>query len=308
MKFDSFFYALEIADTGSFSQAARNLFLSQPNLSYAIRQLEEELGIQLFLRTTSGVVLTPEGQDVMERFRIIKKEYDQIQEYADRPHQTRQSLRIGSLSSSRAASVFTRMVEKYAGTPIQFSFLNYGSLDELIAEMSGNRVDLAVFGVFSTQQKIAQNKIRQASLEYHILGNNPVCVVVGKENPLYEGEGSVRMADLYPFTAVQYGPTSIDPGHSLLHETGLSLHASGVISVNGSQLFFQIIRNTASVGLVAARPEAFRKYNDMPDIRIREIEDCRTTGQFGWAKLKNLSLPPQAEEYLRILEGLYRTK
>ena len=42
MKFDAIFYALEVADAGSFSQAARNLYLSQPNLSYAVRQLEKD--------------------------------------------------------------------------------------------------------------------------------------------------------------------------------------------------------------------------------------------------------------------------
>ena len=50
MKFDAIFYALEVADAGSFSQAARNLYLSQPNLSYAVRQLEEDLGVRLFDR------------------------------------------------------------------------------------------------------------------------------------------------------------------------------------------------------------------------------------------------------------------
>ena len=74
MKFDAIFYALEVADAGSFSQAARNLYLSQPNLSYAVRQLEEDLGVRLFDRIPGGVVPTEAGQALIERFRIIRRD------------------------------------------------------------------------------------------------------------------------------------------------------------------------------------------------------------------------------------------
>ena len=86
MKFDAIFYALEVADAGSFSQAARNLYLSQPNLSYAVRQLEKDLDVQLFHRVPGGVVPTEDGQELIERFRIIRREYEQIQSFSELPH------------------------------------------------------------------------------------------------------------------------------------------------------------------------------------------------------------------------------
>ena len=85
MKFDAIFYALEVADAGSFSQAARNLYLSQPNLSYAVRQLEKDLDVQLFHRVPGGVVPTEDGQELIERFRIIRREYEQIQSFSETP-------------------------------------------------------------------------------------------------------------------------------------------------------------------------------------------------------------------------------
>lgn len=56
-------YALEIHNTGSFSEAARNLFVAQPSLSTSIRQLEEELGIRIFERSKTGAVLTEDGAE-----------------------------------------------------------------------------------------------------------------------------------------------------------------------------------------------------------------------------------------------------
>lgn len=55
-------YVVAIADSGTFREAANKLFVSQPSLSVAIRDLEDELGFKLFRRTTVGTVLTRRGQ------------------------------------------------------------------------------------------------------------------------------------------------------------------------------------------------------------------------------------------------------
>ncbi len=68
-------YALEIAQTGSITAAAQNLFLSQPNLSKAMKELEEEIGIKIFIRSTKGVKPTREGAEFLANARVI---YEQI--------------------------------------------------------------------------------------------------------------------------------------------------------------------------------------------------------------------------------------
>ena len=58
-------YALEIEKSGSISQAAQNLFMAQPNLSKAIKDLENELGYVIFKRTSSGVIATEKGAEFL---------------------------------------------------------------------------------------------------------------------------------------------------------------------------------------------------------------------------------------------------
>ena len=171
--------------------------------------------------------------------------------------------------------------------------------------MNANKLDLAVMGVFSTHVKTMYGKLKAHDIEYHLIGRSPVCAVVGKSNPLYGRQEPVAMKDLYPFTAVQYGPTASDPSHSLLHETGLSLHIAGEICVNGAQVFFDLIRQTDVIGLVAARPEAFQKYHNDPDTWIIPIVDCNLEGEFGWIKPRRTILPELAQKYLKILLELY---
>ena len=72
-------YAVEVARTGSISQAAENLFMSQPSLSKSIHELESSLGVQLFKRTSRGVCPTPEGEDLLLLARSILSQAEKIE-------------------------------------------------------------------------------------------------------------------------------------------------------------------------------------------------------------------------------------
>ena len=72
-------YAVEVERTGSISRAADNLFMGQPNLSKAIRELEESIGVTIFKRTSKGVTATPEGQEFLIRARQILNKIEEIE-------------------------------------------------------------------------------------------------------------------------------------------------------------------------------------------------------------------------------------
>ena len=63
-------YALTIADCGSLNEAAKQLFLSQPSLSETMKELEQEIGLQIFLRSNRGIVITPEGEEFLRQTRL----------------------------------------------------------------------------------------------------------------------------------------------------------------------------------------------------------------------------------------------
>ena len=56
-------YALEVAKAGSLTKASKVLFVAPPNISRSVKELEADLGIEIFIRTTKGVKLTPEGEE-----------------------------------------------------------------------------------------------------------------------------------------------------------------------------------------------------------------------------------------------------
>lgn len=75
-----FKYAVEIAKTKSISQAAENLYMGQPNLSRAIKELEEKLGITIFSRTSKGITVTPEGEEFLQYAKKIIAQVDEVEQ------------------------------------------------------------------------------------------------------------------------------------------------------------------------------------------------------------------------------------
>ena len=72
-------YVVAIANSGTFREAASKLFVSQPSLSVAVKDLEQELGFQIFTRTTTGAVLTSQGLVFYEKSLEVVKSFDSFE-------------------------------------------------------------------------------------------------------------------------------------------------------------------------------------------------------------------------------------
>ncbi len=87
-------YAVEVAETHSISKAAANLYMGQPNLSRAIKELEESLGITIFKRTSKGITTTPDGDEFLRRARRIIAQVDEVEEIYRNGKQRKQTFSV----------------------------------------------------------------------------------------------------------------------------------------------------------------------------------------------------------------------
>ena len=122
MDFDSINYFLSICTSGSFSEAAKRLYISQPTLSRRITALEDELGTELFSRKSTGISLTPAGKVFYEeqtklmnsQFRLLEKMKSFRQDYAG-------TLNIGIREDLFAYST-NDLAERYIAGQIDIAF------------------------------------------------------------------------------------------------------------------------------------------------------------------------------------------
>ena len=69
-------YTIAIAKAGSMNEAAKSLYISQPSLSTAIRELEAETGVEIFRRTNRGIAVTPAGEEFLGYARQVVEQYE----------------------------------------------------------------------------------------------------------------------------------------------------------------------------------------------------------------------------------------
>ena len=104
-------YAVEVEKTRSITEAAENLFMSQPNLSRGIRELEGVLGITLFDRTPKGILPTAQGEEFLHYARSILTQFDEMTEHYCTRERGSRLLRLSVPRSSYIALAFTRFAQ-----------------------------------------------------------------------------------------------------------------------------------------------------------------------------------------------------
>ncbi len=308
MKIEQIQQVLEIFKTGSFSQAARNLYLSQPNLSHSIKQLEIELGHILFERTTMGIIPTEFGKEFLSYAATLQRQYDDFLFYCTsfRPKKTL-SLRIASLNLNFADAAFLELVKNYMSNSVQLSYFHFLSLEQIIEQLTTFQVDLAIIGILSPFSKSNLSKLENHGLEYHSIANTQISAVVGKKHPLFSAKSNtVTLTELSASTLLSYGNSAEDPTFSLPMALGIYNQLTSHIRVDSRQLFYDILMQFPAIGLLAYNTKNRNEGCLLDDnLRFLFIEDSPISCEIGWVKLKRYLLPKPALSFIDDIKKIY---
>ena len=105
-------YAVEIAKTKSISRAAENLYMGQPNLSRAIKELEESLNITIFQRNTKGITITPEGEEFLHYARRILNQVEEVEAIYNDSHKPKQRFSVCAPRASYISYAFAEFSKR----------------------------------------------------------------------------------------------------------------------------------------------------------------------------------------------------
>ena len=114
-------YVITIADTGSMNEAAKLLFISQPSLSLALKELENEIGTELFKRSNRGVVLTPEGQEFLGYARQVTEQYKLMESRYIEKKNVKKKFGVSMQHYTFAVNAFIEMVKQFGMDEYEFA-------------------------------------------------------------------------------------------------------------------------------------------------------------------------------------------
>ena len=278
--------------------------MSQPNLSLSIKQLEDELGCQLFVRTSEGVFPTEDGKILMEHMAMIQGKYRALKDYSPGKIPKRLGLRIGTTNLNRAVPQLIQISKKYMGSPIHFHLLNYNTLQDIIDRVSACQVDFGIIGMMSPYVKNTLSRLHNLQIEYHRFSVYPIYGVIGPQNHFYDRTDSLVMEDLKKETLITFGSAMEDPYSTIFDTTYDRLEVKGRIVVNNCYLFYEMVQNTDAMGLISTNKASFSKQNGWKDLRLLEISDFPIDAEVGWIKLRRMPLTDIASELIEELSAV----
>ena len=201
-------YAVCIAEQKSMNKAASELYITQPSLSSTIRDLEQELGIQLFLRSNRGVVITPEGVEFLGYARQMVEQYRLIEDRYVQNRRSRKKFSVSMQHYTFAVQAFIEMAKEFGMDDYEFA-VHETKTYEIIENVKNQRSELGILYLNDFNQKAMNKLFRDNELEFTELFECGIYVYLWKKHPL-AGKKSLSFEDLkeYPCLSFEQGDNS----------------------------------------------------------------------------------------------------
>lgn len=187
-------YFVEVAVEGSFSGAADLLYVSQPTMSAAMKDLEQRLGCTLFMRSTRGVTLTEDGTEFLGYARQVVEQSELLeQRYLGRPP-SRRLLAVSAQHYSFVVDAFVRMVKATDAEEYAFTLRETRTWD-IIEDVRTLRSEIGVLYLNDFNRNIIEKLLRDSGLTFNPLFLATPHIFIARTNPLASRE-SVTLDDL----------------------------------------------------------------------------------------------------------------
>ena len=287
-------YFLKCAEKGSLTRAAEELYTTQPHVSQVIRALERELGVALFRRTGTGIVLTEDGERIRFYAQNAVKNTVLIEETArDRSGMT---LRIAANPSSRLAFLAGEYFNEHMPDGMTLQYTECG-IEQMMELVQHRQYDLGILFMPENKRIAFTHLVERRHLHYMTLLQSDLVLHCGPMSPFY-GRDCVDPEELNQCACIQMEDDYFSLEELLLEHP---MYRSGkwslkkLIRTNSDHLMLDMLRTTSLCNLGSywlrnnGEGEAFSRS------AVKGFENRIT---FGCLCIDNRPLSAPAEEFL----------
>ncbi len=285
MRIQQLQYLEKIVESGSINEAAKALFLSQPSLSNAIKELEQEMDLQLLVRQKSGVSLTNEG-------RLMEAKYKQ--------HTVRkQAFSVSAQHYAFVVHAFVDLIKQVDAEEYQFT-LRETETQNILEDVMSFKSSLGILYLNKFNRQVLTKLFKEKKLKFTPLFKAKPHVFVCRDNPLAQ-KSSVKLRDLedYPYLSYEQGQeNSFYFAEEILSTLNRKMH----IKVSDRATIFNLMVGlngyTISSGIISS------ELNDDKIIAIPlEVDDMMT---LGYLMPQQVEPSPITRQYLDLLRANIR--
>lgn len=248
MNIQHLIYITKISKYGSFNKTAKALYITQPALSKAVSNLENELGIKLFNRSNRGVTLTTEGEKFVKFANSIVKKIEDINFEDYQKSYASAIYRLSSVPSSFTAEAFTKFCIFYEHeTSFRFT-VSLLETSKVIENVANGVSELGIIFLGELHLGLRKATLAAKGLKYAQLGTSRLKILISKDDPLSK-KPSVVVDDLKEYSFVHLFPRDIEnydylflDNFDLLNDAS---HKKAVL-VNDRNIAYKLLSTTKS--------------------------------------------------------------
>lgn len=198
-------YAIQVAQSNSLNEAAKKLYITQPSLSAAIQALEREIGLELFFRSQSGILLTPEGEEFIGYARQVVEQYELLDARYIEKNSVKKKFSVSMQHYTFAVKAFVELVKHFGMDEYEFA-VHEAKTHEVIDDVKNLKSEIGILYLNDFNEKVLKKIFAEAHLEFHPLLQCGVYVYLWKEHPL-ASQKEISMEELleYPCLSFEQG-------------------------------------------------------------------------------------------------------
>ena len=197
-------YALTIADCGSMNEAAKQLFISQPSLSETMKELETEIGLDIFLRSNRGIVITPEGEEFLGYARQVTEQFGLLQsKYIDK--KVKEKFSVSTQHYTFAVKAFVETVKQIGMEQYEFAVHETTTIS-VIENVKNFKSEIGVLYENDFNEKVLNKMFKENGLEFVELFSCDTFVYLWSGHPLAKQDViTMEELDEYPCLSFDQG-------------------------------------------------------------------------------------------------------
>lgn len=205
MTLQQILYAITIADTKSMNKAAEQLYMSQPSLTSAMQELEKEIGITIFLRTSRGVEITNDGQEFLSHAAQVYQQYQLLSDKYSADGTVKRKFGVSTQHYSFAVKAFVETVKHFDTAEYEFA-IRETKTKEVISDVGAMKSEIGILYLSDFNRKLITKMLYDNGLEFNRLINCDAYVYIWNGHPLAKNQ-SISFSDLadYPCLSFEQG-------------------------------------------------------------------------------------------------------
>ena len=287
-------YIIAIADTGSMNEAAKQLFISQPSLSETMKELETEIGLDIFLRSNRGIVITPEGEEFLGYARQVTEQFGLLQsKYIDK--KVKEKFSVSTQHYTFAVKAFVETVKQIGMEQYEFAVHETTTIS-VIENVKNFKSEIGVLYENDFNEKVLNKMFKENGLEFVELFSCDTFVYLWSGHPLAKQDViTMEELDEYPCLSFDQGKNN---SLYLAEEMKSTYEYRRLIKANDRATLLNLMIGLNAYTLCSGIICEDLNGNDYKAVPLKETEKMR----IGYIKRKGAKVSHIGELYIEELK------